>query len=231
MGEIGKKPEAFTDNYASIKLAELPVPQRAPQQCRMAVGLDPAAFRARIEGEMRGGLPGASMADGGRSADHPLPHLDRTDVQLSEMWEKYARLYVEATALWFGGRQRPARTKFEQCRVMESAVLLERYMTPEKLAEHYRGVARKANEEIAPKGIDCPNKHCTHRIMGGKDDKPLHGRCRKCGRWWAKYGTERPLEVCERDIDRQVAKDEARVQATVAYQDARRRQNARGCLQ
>ncbi len=171
------------------------------------VSLDPPAFRARIYESVRGGIPSSSLGSGSRSAEKPIPALDRTDRQMLGLLAAYNKRIYLATQAVLAGDEKARLKHVEGARVLESAVLIERYMTPEQLARHVRNLRSLADEENNPKGLQCANGECGRGVRGGKDDPMIKGRCRRCHRYLAKHEQERPWELCQRDIERQLEKE------------------------
>ena len=166
--------------------------------------LQPRACEERIDDWIRAGLPGSSLGSGSKSAESPIPRLDQHDVDMQTMLERYGS-HLEAATRHLREREvKKAEKRLEAARVIETGVLMEQHMGAEKWSEYVRSMRVKAEVENGTEGRDCANPHCHHRIMGGKKDPMRHGRCKDCDRYMTKYNRERPEDLCERSLAREV---------------------------
>ncbi len=174
MGEIGKKPEA------SERLDWL------------RANLHPQEMHAVLMDSVRGGLPSSSLPDGSRSADHPMPHLDRHDVEQLQILAAYGLALKQGTRAELAGRVQKAVQHLQRAHDLETGVLLQRHMSAEEWRLWRQRKEREAAEEINPRAVCCGNGNCARPVARTRDD-PLCSigegddkvsRCRRCHRFW-----------------------------------------------
>lgn len=174
-------------------------PTREERIQELARRLNPDAFKARIHDWTRGGFSSSSMGQGSPSAEKPDPHLDPRDFEFNMLLTSYGRELANFNRSYLAGRWNNAEQALRRAERIEACVLVEDHMSEEQL-EEYRAAAKKG-----PRGLKCGNPNCKHKIMGGKKDPLLHGRCRNCGRYWAAHnGVDRSVELCERELNREI---------------------------
>jgi hypothetical protein len=162
-------------------------------------------FKAELYKNLRGGI--APAAEGSPAADKPSPHLDREDRNQLSMLAQYNQNMVTATRAMIVGDWARAMRGLERCRVLETAVIPWAHMTAEQHAKYLKDMQEAADVENGVEGIKCGNPFCEHRITGGKYDKRRKGLCNRCYRYAAKWGVNRPLDLCEKDIERELEKE------------------------
>lgn len=191
-----------TDPRVNTLLTLLDRADNAEQLRALVQVLHPGACEERIQEWIRAGVSGGG--GGSRSAEAPVPHLDAHDVAMQILLESYGQHLADATQLLRENAVRKAAAHLEKARAIETGVLVERHMRPDEWTEYKRKMRIKAEEEAATVGRECANENCTHTITGGPDDPMINHRCRRCARYLIKNGYERPLSLCERDVEREV---------------------------
>ena len=170
--------------------------------------LHPQKFYRRIWEHVRGGLPSSSLgADGGRSAEKPIPRLDSTDLNMLALRDRYKAHIASSFTLSRQGDFGKACAALEHARVIESGVLPELHMSTAELIDHVKRLRRRADEDEGQKHTvaeDCAN--CMRKVEKTKADRMFGGRCRACHEYKRDHdGLERPRALWERDVERELA--------------------------
>lgn len=181
-----------------VELAALVKVSRRPPPPPSWNGLHPDAFAAVASRWVRGGLPGASLGSGSRSAEKPMPHQDSTDISVERLFAVYVELLEQARQAETAGNARKMEQYLARLTSIESGVLPWLHMTPERWDEYRERMKLIASNLVGC--TSCANTNCQRPVRGTKTDPLVDGLCKPCYQYRSNHdGDPRPKRLCEKD--------------------------------
>lgn len=178
----------------------------------LANQLHPDAFRKRIDDWTRGGLPSSSIPEGSRSAEKPVPHLDKNDLLFNSLMMRYGRELARFNRAYGLGRFGQAEVALRRAVDLESGILIEEHMSVEAFRDYLEKMGADAAEDADPRAVECANPACGRPVLRTADDPAVRSekdqrlRCRRCHRFLLKHKVERHRSLCELDVERALQK-------------------------